>query len=178
MIQFVTLLLMVFMLEAVLGGMSFLVEAAVKSEDIQVLDEYFVRKYGREGSEFMTAVDSMQQRYSCCGSNSFQDWTSSEWRSKQDFLKVPDSCCKTMSPGCGRRDHPSNIAYTGCTSKVTDMILESLGLLTLKSIIMCAIECVGLIVAICFLSLSTSEKTWKEREKRKPVMVQGYWRTK
>ena len=30
-------------------------------------------------------------------------------------LQVPDSCCKSPSPGCGARDHPSNIAYTGCS---------------------------------------------------------------
>ena len=40
----------------------------------------------------------------------------SEWHKGEDVLKngslVPDSCCKTPTLLCGRRDHPSNIHYT------------------------------------------------------------------
>ena len=108
---------MILMLEAVLGGLSFLIHAAIESNDIKILDEFFVQKYGEADSGFVAAVDQLQQRHSCCGSQGFEDWASSQWRSRQDTLKVPDSCCKTMSPGCGKRDHPSNIAYAGCTSR-------------------------------------------------------------
>ena len=27
---------------------------------------------------------------------------------------VPESCCKSPSPSCGKSAHPSNIPYTGC----------------------------------------------------------------
>ena len=107
---------MIFMLEAVLGGLSFLIHAALESNDINILDEFFVQKYG-ENSGFDAAIDQLQQEYSCCGSQSFEDWASSEWRSRQNMLKVPDSCCKSISLGCGKRDHPSNIAYAGCLSR-------------------------------------------------------------
>jgi len=40
----------------------------------------------------------------------------SEWHKDEDVLKngsvVPDSCCKTPTFLCGKRDHPSNIQYT------------------------------------------------------------------
>lgn len=40
----------------------------------------------------------------------------SEWHKDENVLKngslVPDSCCKTPTLLCGRRDHPSNIHYT------------------------------------------------------------------
>ena len=50
-------------------------------------------------------------QFHCCGSNNSQDWRDSEWiRSGQAGGRVvPDSCCKTVVPGCGQRDHASNI---------------------------------------------------------------------
>lgn len=50
-------------------------------------------------------------QFHCCGSNNSQDWQDSEWiRSDQAGGRVvPDSCCKTVVPGCGQRDHASNI---------------------------------------------------------------------
>lgn len=50
-------------------------------------------------------------QFRCCGSNNSQDWRDSEWiRSDQAGGRVvPDSCCKTVVPGCGQRDHASNI---------------------------------------------------------------------
>ena len=165
------------MLEAVLGGLSFLIHAAIESDDVKILDEFFVTKYGEEDSGLDAAIDHLQQEYSCCGSQSFEDWVSSEWRSRQSILKVPDSCCKSMSLGCGKRDHPSNIAYTGCLSRVSEMIVKTLVLITMKSILMCIIEGIGLILSICYLSLC-NKNTKKMKEKKKPVMIQGYWRTK
>lgn len=50
-------------------------------------------------------------QFHCCGSNNSQDWRDSEWirSGKANNRVVPDSCCKTMVPECGRRDHASNI---------------------------------------------------------------------
>lgn len=50
-------------------------------------------------------------QFKCCGSNNSHDWTLSAYiSSKQaEGRLVPDSCCKTITPFCGKRDHPSNI---------------------------------------------------------------------
>uniref|UniRef100_A0AAV2M2M9 Solute carrier family 41 member n=1 Tax=Knipowitschia caucasica TaxID=637954 RepID=A0AAV2M2M9_KNICA len=50
-------------------------------------------------------------QFKCCGSNSSSDWAASEWIRSQagQGRLVPDSCCKTPTPMCGERDHPSNI---------------------------------------------------------------------
>lgn len=50
-------------------------------------------------------------QFKCCGSNNYTDWADSLWiRSPEaSGRKVPDSCCKTITDLCGRRDHPSNI---------------------------------------------------------------------
>ncbi len=62
----------------------------------------------------------------------FEDWSNSKWfttASKRN--KVPDSCCKTESEGCGVRDHPSNIPYTVinqtyvvCQTRVIDILFN------------------------------------------------------
>lgn len=50
-------------------------------------------------------------QFKCCGSNNYTDWADSVWirSSEASGRKVPDSCCKTITDLCGRRDHPSNI---------------------------------------------------------------------
>lgn len=50
-------------------------------------------------------------QFKCCGSNNSHDWMASVYiSSKQaEDRVVPDSCCKTITPHCGKRDHPSNI---------------------------------------------------------------------
>lgn len=55
-------------------------------------------------------------QFKCCGALRFEDWVVSEWHKDENVLEngslVPDSCCKTPTLLCGRRDHPSNIHYT------------------------------------------------------------------
>lgn len=50
-------------------------------------------------------------QFKCCGSNNSSDWLFSAYMALPDAegRVVPDSCCKTVTPHCGRRDHPSNI---------------------------------------------------------------------
>lgn len=50
-------------------------------------------------------------QFKCCGSNNSHDWTVSKYlvSGQAEGRAVPDSCCKTITPHCGKRDHPSNI---------------------------------------------------------------------
>lgn len=71
-----------------------------------------IKRYHQTGHDSVTnAVDKLQQEFHCCGSNNSQDWGDSEWirSGKADNRVVPDSCCKTVVHGCGKRDHASNI---------------------------------------------------------------------
>lgn len=51
----------------------------------------------------------MGSQFKCCGSSNFSDWRESAWIQAEKEQLVPDSCCKTPTEFCGRRDHPSNI---------------------------------------------------------------------
>uniref|UniRef100_A0A096LRH0 Tetraspanin n=1 Tax=Poecilia formosa TaxID=48698 RepID=A0A096LRH0_POEFO len=76
------------------------------------LNQTMTENYAQPGKETITsAVDRLQQDFKCCGSNNSQDWTLSVYiRSERSGGRVvPDSCCKTITADCGRRDHPSNI---------------------------------------------------------------------
>jgi hypothetical protein len=68
---------------------------------------------------------SYDLQFKCCGAVRFGDWIVSEWFKGEDVQRngnlVPDSCCKTPSFLCGKRDHPSNIQYS--VSFVVRMII-------------------------------------------------------
>ena len=52
-------------------------------------------------------------QFECCGADSFKDWRyrpPSIVTAAKNY-STPDSCCKTMSPGCAIHVHPSNIYY-------------------------------------------------------------------
>lgn len=55
----------------------------------------------------------LSPQFDCCGATFHTNWEHSEWRhsplNTDPYRKVPDSCCKTEVPGCGQRNHPSNI---------------------------------------------------------------------
>ena len=95
------------------------------------LKEKFVNPYSLHLDKTL-AVDRIQEKvyitlyllsttvydqYECCGAASYLDWADSAWFASQLVAKVPDSCCKSPGPGCGARDHPSNIHYTGCVHR-------------------------------------------------------------
>lgn len=83
------------------------------------LSETFTQNYA-VSERHTKAIDLMQQNYMCCGAVRFEEYRTSVWLKSKglDLIRpienrtVPDSCCVTMSNGCGVSDHPSNIPYT------------------------------------------------------------------
>ncbi|ETN61068.1 hypothetical protein AND_007291 [Anopheles darlingi] len=150
------ILLFVFLLEAIVGGLAYLYETQIETELQHSLNTTFMEHYGV--SERQTqAIDSMQQKFSCCGAVRFEDWRHSVWlRSRRkDLIRptegrlVPDSCCITVTPKCGVRDGPSNIHYTGCIYEMTDDLKYHLILLGAIGLGLSAIEVFGMILSCC-----------------------------
>jgi CD151 antigen len=83
------------------------------------LSDTFARNYA-VSERHTKAIDLMQQNYMCCGAVRFEDYRESLWLKsrRSDLIRpienrtVPDSCCVTMTKGCGVSHHPSNIPYT------------------------------------------------------------------
>ncbi|XP_047246273.1 tetraspanin-11 isoform X3 [Girardinichthys multiradiatus] len=106
------LLLFIFLIELVAGVLAYVYYQRLSFELKEHLNQTMTENYAQQGKDTITsAVDRLQQDFKCCGSNHSQDWMRSVYiRSEQSGNRVvPDSCCKTITPACGRRDHPSNI---------------------------------------------------------------------
>lgn len=59
-------------------------------------------------STLLITLCSLQNR--CCGDTGGKSWNGTSWQQRDGNENVvPDSCCKTVSEGCGKRMHPSNI---------------------------------------------------------------------
>lgn len=113
-----------------------------------------IKRYHQSGHEGVTnAVDKLQQEFHCCGSNNSRDWRDSEWirSGEADDRVVPDSCCKTVVTGCGRREHASNIYKVegGCITKLETFIQEHLRVIGAVGIGIACVQVFGMIFTCC-----------------------------
>ncbi|KAI4887490.1 hypothetical protein NFI96_017740 [Prochilodus magdalenae] len=124
-------LLLIFLIELVAGILAYVYYQRLSDELKQHLSKTMTANYDQPGKEDITlAVDRLQQDFKCCGSNNSFDWQHSVYirSSLAEERVVPDSCCKTRTPACGRRDHPSNIYKVegGCITKLEHFLADHL----------------------------------------------------
>lgn len=156
-ITYIFLLVLVLVLEGVAGVVAYVYEEQLPhllTESLPgvINEQYYVNE------EVTLAVDSMQKEFRCCGGTSYSDWRESTWfeMSFQD-RPVPDSCCKTVTMGCGARDHPSNIWYTGCVHGLAAYLGKHLLLLGALGCGLCLLQVLGVTLACClYVSLAKS----------------------
>jgi len=145
--SYTILLVLVFMFESVIGLLAYVYQEQLEPDLSSSLVATFILGY-REGG----AVDRLQEQHECCGVQTFSDWSGSPWQLEHRDMKVPDSCCKTVSPGCGWRDHPSNIQYTGCMHRFTQELSLHLRLLGSVSLAIALLQVVGVLLTSCLFS--------------------------
>ncbi|XP_021462530.2 CD151 antigen [Oncorhynchus mykiss] len=148
------LLLCIFLLEILAGVLAYIYYQQLNEELKQNLRETMVQKYRQPEQEHITkAVDKLQHEFKCCGSNSSSDWGESVWirTSEADGRLVPDSCCKTQTLNCGRRDHPSNIYKVegGCITKLENFILDHLKIIGAVGVGIACVQIVGMVFTCC-----------------------------
>ncbi|KAK3517769.1 hypothetical protein QTP70_018330 [Hemibagrus guttatus] len=124
-------LLVIFLIELVAGILAYVYYQRLSEELKQHLSTTMQDNYAQQGKESITkAVDQLQQDFKCCGSNNSFDWQQSKYIQSQEAEQrvVPDSCCKTVTQNCGRRDHPSNIYKVegGCITKLEQFLADHL----------------------------------------------------
>ncbi|XP_043828372.1 CD151 antigen isoform X2 [Dromiciops gliroides] len=118
------------------------------------LKDTMVQKYRQPGQEGVTAaVDKLQQKFKCCGSNNSRDWQESVWiqSAEAEHRKFPDSCCKTVVEGCGQRDHASNIYKVegGCITKLETFIQDHLKIIGAVGLGIACVQIFGMIFTCC-----------------------------
>lgn len=151
------LLLLIFLLEAMVGVLAYVYESRVQDELSVNLNNTFIQSYNVDMDK-TAAIDQMQQQFKCCGAVRFEDWQYSVWlKSNPDTpSKVPDSCCKTPSELCGKRDHPSNIYYNGCIYRLSEEIQAHLLILGAVGLGICVIQIFGMILS-CWLYIKLKD---------------------
>ncbi|KGL96757.1 CD151 antigen, partial [Charadrius vociferus] len=151
--EYFILLLCIFLLEIIAGILAYIYYQQLSMELKQNLKNTMTQKYRKEGEESVTsAVDKLQQEFKCCGSNNYTDWVDSLWIKSPEAngRKVPDSCCKTITDLCGRRDHPSNIyKESGCITKLENFIQEHLKIIGAVGISIACVQIFGMIFTCC-----------------------------
>ncbi|XP_066466525.1 CD151 antigen [Tiliqua scincoides] len=154
------LLLCIFLLEIIAGILAYIYYQQLNMELKQNLKDTMTQKYRKEGEEGVTsAVDKLQQEFKCCGSHNASDWSDSEWiKTASSGRKFPDSCCKTVTEFCGRRDHPSNIyKEVGCITKLENFIQEHLKIIGAVGLGIAFVQIFGMIFTCCLYKSLKSE---------------------
>ncbi|KAK9721244.1 Tetraspanin family [Popillia japonica] len=148
---YVFLLILIFLMEAMVGVFGFIYQEIVHTELENNLNNTFLKSY-KEDYQKTIAIDFLQEKFQCCGAVSFSDWQYSQWKINHmdEVNLVPDSCCKTIKLHCGRRDHPSNINYSGCMQKMEDHLRNHLSILSAVGLGICVIQIFGVVYA-CML---------------------------
>lgn len=102
------------------GILSYMYQEHVETELKMNLNNTMLTSYKIDETKTV-AIDFLQEKFSCCGAESFSDWQFSNWslQNLTEGNKVPDSCCKTVTFHCGKRDHPSNINYAVSSKRKT-----------------------------------------------------------
>ncbi|XP_020835016.1 CD151 antigen isoform X1 [Phascolarctos cinereus] len=148
------LLLLIFLLEVIAGILAYIYYQQLSAELKDTLKDTMVQKYHQPGHEGVTvAVDKLQQKFHCCGSNNSGDWQESVWirSGEAEGRKFPDSCCKTIVEGCGQRDHASNIYKVegGCITKLEKFIQEHLSIIGAMGLGIAGVQIFGMIFTCC-----------------------------
>ncbi|XP_069480120.1 CD151 antigen [Ambystoma mexicanum] len=156
------LLLCIFLLEILAGILAYIYYQQLNTELKQNLRDTMTMKYKQPDQEKVTsAVDKLQQEFKCCGSANYTDWTVSSWIKSDDAKgrHVPDSCCKTVTPLCGTRAHPSNIYRIegGCISKLEHFIQAHLRIIGAVGLGIAFVQIFGMIFTCCLYKSLKSE---------------------
>lgn len=95
------------------------------------------------------AFDRIESTFRCCGLHDYEDYATQK--------AVPQSCCKSKTPGCGSRRHPSNIFDSGCYRPVLKSMSEELRTLSFLSLGFAALFAFGLLISCTFYVKLISE---------------------
>ncbi|CAN0428727.1 CD151 antigen-like isoform X1 [Lampetra fluviatilis] len=148
------LLLLIFLLEVIAGILAYLYRQQLSEELKSHMNKTIVESYGQPDQQRVTdAMDKLQQEFKCCGSHDWNDWQRSDWVkvAAAEGRLVPDSCCKSPTTHCGRRDHPSNINRVegGCITKLEVILQEHLLLIGAVGIGVACLQVLGMILTCC-----------------------------
>ncbi|XP_031561327.1 CD151 antigen-like isoform X2 [Actinia tenebrosa] len=150
-LTFMIMLSLIFIIQLSVGIVAFVHRYQIKDE-IYKSTKNTMNLYGSDKG-VTVAFDKLHQSFKCCGDLSYASWNSTAWKQSEvsGNNTVPDSCCKTPSLKCGKRDHPSNIYREGCIWELTILFKEHLLILGSVMIGISFLQLIGILMTICAL---------------------------
>ncbi|XP_015766307.1 PREDICTED: CD151 antigen-like isoform X1 [Acropora digitifera] len=153
-ISFLVMVTLIFALELTIGVLAWVYSSKIKEEIQTTIKDKIDQQYG-ENSDVTKSIDKLQKENKCCGDTGGRSWNNTAWqrvqRSQGKNNIVPDSCCKTQTPDCGARDHPSNINNEGCLTQVEEFFRFHFTLLAITGIGAACTQLIGIFVTGCIL---------------------------
>ncbi|XP_068675064.1 CD151 antigen-like [Montipora capricornis] len=153
-ISFLVMVTLIFALELTIGILAWVYSSKINEEIQTTIKDKIDQQYG-VNADVTISIDKLQRENKCCGDTGGKSWNNTAWqRDQQSQGKnniVPDSCCKTETAGCGKRDHPSNINDKGCLTQVEEFFRHHFTLLAIVGIGAACIQLIGIFVTVCVL---------------------------
>ena len=110
--------------------------------------------YEEQGDDKLSRViDSVQTSFSCCGSNSYADWSNTRYGHAHKH-QVPKTCCAgTYTDGCNADvvHNAEMINTVGCYKQLKKYLLENLHVINGFAVWIGVMETLGILFAIIFM---------------------------
>lgn len=153
---YAVVLSVIIMVQLVAGILAFIYSDSDKVEILvqEGLDKA-LQTYG-ESKSYTNALDWAQEYFECCGMRAATDYKKSSgmatyWITTANHtMDVPDSCCKTITTGCGlnKADATSStINNKGCFDKLENKLEDSSIMMGVCGIVFLAVELMAVILA-------------------------------
>lgn len=149
---FFVLLIIIFLLEIAVGVFAYVKRGELENELGKDLTEAMFNKYSRDDEEGITkAIDSFQEKFNCCGKDSFLDWRSSfYYQMKSEF---PSSCCMDglSNDKCPtKKEIEWNKVYRtkGCLLELKDFLKDNFLYIGASAIVFAIIQILGMVFSM------------------------------
>lgn len=174
------LIALIFILEIAGGVYAYTNRDEVETKMEKKVSETVLISYGEPGeagNATVKAVDWFQQKMKCCGVNAPSDWIESMWFKNYTTVttfiltvnntnitvkhsKVPDSCCKNESVGCGSKGvSDPNMFSKGCVEKGKAFVKDNVYLVGGVGVGIAVVQLLAIVFGACLIcSFSDYEK--------------------
>ncbi|XP_008277345.1 CD63 antigen-like isoform X2 [Stegastes partitus] len=154
---FICILIVIIILEILTGAVFYVfrsrtailqANSAINMKARAVINEYSVEK--------RHAINRIQEKFSCCGADSYTDWSRSVgWENHE---AVPDSCCVEKTEGCGQ--DKAKVHTKGCIWAIKLFLLKNFLWVGAVCIALGVTEVFGVLVGVC-LCLDIKGKSYE-----------------
>jgi len=161
------LVILIFILEIVGGAVAYnnreTVETKLTEGLTKAVNTYDGLADNTAAKGMSKAMDWFQENVKCCGVNGTADWAGSEWHKSQanntkangqKVALVPDSCCKTITAGCGKditQFSSPAIHQKGCIAAGKTYVKDNLWLVGGVGVGIAVVQLLAIVFAICLI---------------------------